>query len=37
MANKNGGNDNVTVIVARLVKKNRLIYFLSRFREWFRR
>jgi serine/threonine protein phosphatase PrpC len=37
MANKNGGNDNVTVIIARLVKKKTLFYFLSRLREWFRR
>ncbi|MCX5804751.1 MAG: Stp1/IreP family PP2C-type Ser/Thr phosphatase [Proteobacteria bacterium] len=37
MANKNGGNDNITVIIARLVKKKTLFYFLSRLREWFRR
>jgi serine/threonine protein phosphatase PrpC len=37
MANKNGGKDNVTVIIAKLVKKNKLIYFLSRLRKWFRR
>jgi serine/threonine protein phosphatase PrpC len=37
IANKNGGSDNITVIVARLVKKKGLFYFLLHFREWFRR
>jgi protein phosphatase len=37
MANENGGRDNVTVIVARAVKKRRWFHVLFNFREWFRR
>lgn len=37
MANKNGGKDNITVVIGKLAKKKKLIYFLSRLRKWFRR
>lgn len=37
MANENGGRDNVTVIVARAVKKRRWFNFLFNLKEWLRR
>jgi serine/threonine protein phosphatase PrpC len=37
MANKNGGRDNITVIMAYMRKKKNWLSLLFNFREWFRR